>query len=127
MTAGYLLDTHVVLWWLDDPARIAPAARAVVADGANVLFVSAGVGWEMAIKRALGRLSFPGNLAEVLRSERIDVLPIDLSHALAVADLPALHQDPFDRIQIAQARLEDLMIVTRDPQIARYDVTVLEA
>jgi len=127
MSFGYLLDTHVLLWWLDDPARLSADAQSVIADGTNMVYFSAGAAWEMGIKKGLGRLSFPGNLDEVLRGEHIEVLPIKLPHALAVADLPAHHHDPFDRIQIVQARLEDLVLVTRDAEIPKYDVKVLIA
>lgn len=101
------------------------ARRSPIAD--NAVFCSAGAVWEMAIKKALGRLSFPDDLADVLRAESIRVLPIDLAHALAVADLPAHHQDPFDRIQIAQARIENLVLITRDKDIARYEVETIMA
>ena len=125
--ARYLLDTHVLLWWLADPAKLADRAREAITDGRNNVYVSAAAAWEMAIKKALGRLDFPSNLAEVLEKDHIEVLPITLAHALAVADLPVHHQDPFDRMQIAQARLEDLVFVTRDPKIAAYDVQRIEA
>lgn len=127
MTRGYLLDTRVLLWWLSAPGTLAPAARQVIADGAEGVYVSAAAGWEMAIKKGLGRLDFPGNLEEVLRKDHLEVLPIMLAHALAVADLPAHHHDPFDRIQVAQARLEGLTLVTRDRQLAAYDVELMLA
>jgi len=81
----------------------------------------------MAIKKAIGRLDYPGNLDEVLRKDHIEVLPIALDHALAVAELPAHHHDPFDRMQVVQARSESLVLVTRDARIAEYDVQVLWA
>ena len=125
--AGYLLDTHVLLWWLSDPAKLSSEAREAIRDGLNAVYLSSAAAWEMAIKKALGRLVFPGDLEEVLRAEHIEVLPITLSHALAVADLPLHHQDPFDRMQVAQARLENLVLITRDPKFAQYDVRTLEA
>lgn len=125
--AGYLLDTHVLLWWLHAPSKLAAAARDVIRDGGNVVYLSSAAAWEMVIKKSLGRLEFPGNLEDVLAEERIVVLPISLRHALAVADLPMHHQDPFDRMQIAQARLEDLVLVTRDAEMAKYDVPIVTA
>jgi len=125
--AAYLLDTHVLLWWLADPEQLSAKARTTIAAGSHAIYVSAAAAWEMAIKKGLGRLEFPGNLPDVLRREHIEVLPISLSHALAMADLPGHHRDPFDRIQIAQARLEELTLITRDPRISQYDVEVLEA
>ena len=127
MTARYLLDTHVLLWWLADPDRLSPRAREAIQSGSNEVFVSAAAIWEMAIKRTLGRLDFPGNLDEVLRKERIRVLAITLPHALAVGELPLHHQDPFDRMQIAQARREGLDVVTRDRQFDAYEIDVLPA
>ncbi|NOX58594.1 MAG: type II toxin-antitoxin system VapC family toxin [Planctomycetes bacterium] len=124
---GYLLDTHVLLWWLSDPSRLSDEARDTIGQGENAVYLSTAAAWEMAIKKALGCLDIPGNLEEVLGKDHIEVLPIALSHALAVSDLPLHHQDPFDRMQIAQARIEDLVIITRDAVIAKYDVKVLKA
>jgi PIN domain nuclease of toxin-antitoxin system len=125
--AGYLLDTHVLLWWLAEPDRLPAAVRSAIADGGNRVCVSAAAAWELAIKRTLGRIDFPTNLEAVLAENRIDTLPITAAHALAVADLPLHHQDPFDRIQIAQARAEGLVFVTRDRQIERYQVEAMWA
>ena len=124
--AGYLLDTHVLLWWLAEPERLSAEATRAIADGANKLYFSAAGAWEMAIKKTLGRLDYPGNLPEVLAANRIEPLPVTLAHALAVADLPLHHRDPFDRIQIAQARLEGLTIVTRDPEFGMYGVPLVQ-
>jgi len=125
VSAGYLLDTHVLLWWLSDPDQLTTEARSAIADAGHGIYVSSAAAWEMAIKKAIGRLEYPSNLDEVLANGNMEVLPIRLAHALAVADLPLHHQDPFDRMQIVQARIEGLVLVTRDPVIARYDVEVL--
>lgn len=125
--SGFLLDTHALLWWLSDPSRLTQDAREVIASGHNDVFVSAAVAWEMSINKTLGRLDYPSNFSEVLEGDHIEVLPVTLSHALAVADLPLLHHDPFDRIQIAQARLEVLALITRDSTMGEYDVPVLWA
>ena len=122
-----LLDTHVLLWWLDDPAALEAPARRLIADPRNRVFVSAAVAWEIAVKRQLGKLDAPDNLETALAEERFQHLPITVRHALAVAELPAIHGDPFDRIQIAQARLEGLTIVTRDATIPRYGVPCVRA
>ena len=91
------------------------------------MFVSAAVAWEITIKRQLGKLDAPDDLETALAEERFQHLPITVRHALAVAELPAIHGDPFDRIQIAQARLEGLTIVTRDATIPRYGVPCVRA
>ena len=124
---GYLLDTHVLLWWLSEPSNLSHQARSVIRDGENSVWVSAAAVWEMSIKKALGRLDMPANLAEVLHGDGIDVLAIGIEHALAVSDLPLLHGDPFDRMQIAQAQREQLVLVTRDARIQQYDVACLPA
>ena len=122
-----LLDTHVLLWWLDDPSLIAGDARELIADPRRPVFVSAAAAWEITIKRQLGKLDAPDDLEDALERERFQHLPIAIRHAVAVAELPPIHGDPFDRIQIAQARLEGLTIVTRDGWIPRYNVRCLRA
>ena len=124
---GYLLDTHVLLWWLGDPTQLSKSARSAIGDGGNEVYVSAAAAWEMAIKKRLGRLDFPANLVEVLRDEHSNVLPIGLEHALGVSDLPLHHQDPFDRMMVSQAKAEDLTFITRDDLIPQYGVPVLRA
>lgn len=125
--SGFLLDTHVVLWWLAQPERLTQRARTVIADGHNRVFVSAAAVWEMTIKQSIGRLSMPDDLLSVLGEERVEPLFVTARHALGVAELPWHHQDPFDRIQIAQAHIEQLTLLTRDPQIRRYDIDVIES
>lgn len=125
--AGLLLDTHVVLWWLDDPELIAAPAREAIADGENDVFVSAASAWEVAIKTALGKLRSPDDLEAALEAAGFAALPITVRHALAVRDLPDVHQDPFDRILAAQARVEGLTLVTRDSRLGQYGEGVLTA
>jgi PIN domain nuclease of toxin-antitoxin system len=122
-----LLDTHVLLWWLDDPGRLSRAARKAIQDGANPVYVSAAVAWEIAIKKALGKLDAPDNLEDVLEANRFRPLPIPIPHALAVRSLPDHHRDPFDRILIAQALHEGFRLVNRDAEIARYPVPQIVA
>jgi PIN domain nuclease of toxin-antitoxin system len=126
-----LLDTHVLLWALTDDPRLKPAARRAIVDPANVVYVSATSALELAIKSALGKVHLPASPAqwlpaEIERSEFTE-LPISVSHALAVGNLPRHHDDPFDRLLVAQARAEKLTLVTADPAIHRYDVSVLRA
>jgi len=123
----YLLDTHALLWWLSNPKRLSAKARRVLTAGENTVFVSAAAAWEMSIKRALGRLDFPDDLEDALDSQAFTVLPIELDHALGAGDLPLHHGDPFDRMQIAQALLEDLVVITRDDAFEAYGVRVLTA
>ncbi|HCT43823.1 MAG: PIN domain nuclease [Phycisphaerae bacterium] len=124
---AYLLDTHALLWWMGDPAQLSDEARGVIADPAHTIMLSAASAWEMSIKQRLGRLEFPPNLEEVLGNDRIEMLPITITHALGVGMLPMHHQDPFDRMLIAQAKHEQLILITRDRQIQQYDVQTLRA
>ena len=121
-----LLDTHVVLWALADPERLRPSARAAIIDPANDVLASAATAWEIAIKTALGKLTAPTDLLRALDDSGIETLPITAVHALAAGALPPLHSDPFDRMLVAQAQAEGLALVTRDPKIAAYEVSVLD-
>ncbi|CAN5865761.1 type II toxin-antitoxin system VapC family toxin [soil metagenome] len=120
-----LLDTHVLLWALTEDRRLRPEVRDQIADGRTRVLVSAASAWEITIKRALGKLRAPGDLSDQLAAARFEGLALTTEHALAVGDLPALHGDPFDRLLVAQARVEGLTLVTSDPQVQRYEVTVL--
>ncbi len=124
-----LLDTHAFLWWISDDRRLSPRAREAIADGGNVLFFSAASGWEIAIKARLGKIQVPDDLGRFLTGQlsrnAIQVLPIHLSHALHVHSLPDHHRDPFDRLLVSQALLEDLPVLSADPQLARYAVEVV--
>jgi PIN domain nuclease of toxin-antitoxin system len=126
-----LLDTHAFLWAAGSPARLSETARAAIADRANDVYVSVAVAWEIAIKAGSGKLRLPMEPAAYLPSRLaamgLTPLPITLDHALAVAALPAVHADPFDRIMIAQAQVEGLTLVTRDPFTRGYAVKTLDA
>ena len=120
MTA-YLADTHVLLWSLGDDPVLSRSHRDILVSDAQV-FVSAASIWEIAIKRSLGKLDAPGDLMEVIARADFGRLPITFAHAAAVAALPFHHRDPFDRMLIAQAEVEGLVILTVDPQFVAYDV-----
>lgn len=124
-----LLDTHVWLWMGLSPGRLRDGQRRVLEDAANTLYLSAASTWEMAIKYRLGKLPMPTAPAHYVpeRLIRDDVYPLDVTihHSLRVATLPAKHRDPFDRLLIAQALMEDLVLVTVDSVFAQYDVACL--
>ena len=121
-----LLDTHAVFWWLRDDPELSQQAREAIGDIANAAYASACVGYEIAYKQKFGRLAaLPENLSRRLLLEGIGTLPISLDHALAAAQLPGPHRDPWDRIMMAQALAEDLTVVTVDPVFADYGVPVL--
>jgi PIN domain nuclease of toxin-antitoxin system len=124
-----LLDTHAFLWWIGDDPRLSERAREVLSDGDNDLVFSAASGWEIAIKARLGRLHVPGDLNTYLFRQLTEnytsVLPVHLSHALRVHALPEHHRDPFDRLLVAQAIVEEIPLLSADPRIARYPVEVV--
>jgi len=122
-----LLDTHVFLWWLDDDPRLSLPAREHIADRTSAVYVSAATALETAIKRALGKLDAPADVASAIESNGFAELPISVAHAVASATLPRHHADPFDRLLVAQARLEKMTLVTGDRELARYEVDILEA
>jgi PIN domain nuclease of toxin-antitoxin system len=119
-----LLDTHIVLWWMTDDPGLSADAKSLIDTEPNI-WVSAATVWEIAIKQALGKLPGPANLPELIRDSEFLPLPITASDGIAAARLPAIHRDPFDRILIAQARRENLTLVTRDSTISRYDVPIM--
>lgn len=120
-----LLDTQVALWFTEDSPRLTEPALTAIEDAANVILLSAVVPWEIAIKRALGKIDTSDEYLSLLRLAGARDLPITVAHAQAVERLPHHHRDPFDRILLAQARVEDATIVTSDARIASYDVPVL--
>lgn len=122
-----LLDTHALLWWLDDPQLLSPTARHAIAEPGNDVLVSAAVCWEIAIKRALGKLTAPADLRGALQSCGFMELDITLAHALATETLSLHHRDPFDRMLVAQALMEGATLVSRDPAIAAYGLPTLTA
>jgi len=122
-----LLDTHVLLWSLSAPTELRADARDKLQDPDNVVLVSTVSAWEMEIKRALGKLRAPSDLAEQVHRRRFTELPLHLRHVRALRDLPPLHRDPFDRMLVAQALADQLVLVTRDPQVRRYPVACVPA
>ena len=125
----FLLDTHVLLWWLFDDPMLSTTAHGVIQAPDNIILVSSASGWEIATKHRLGRLPHAGeaahNLPSLLRKSRMDVLPITMEHALAAGALPGPHRDPFDRMLIAQGQIEGLPIVTSDPVFKQYPVELV--
>lgn len=124
---AYLLDTHIVLWWLQDPNKLGAKARQVISDRTQGVFVSSVSFWEMSIKSSLGRLTIPRNMIDLLHQESFQFLSVDPEDGLSLIDLPDVHNDPFDRMLIVQAKRHDLTVITRDKQLAKYPVSILKA
>jgi len=121
-----LLDTQVFLWWIED-ARLEPAAVEAIGASQNEVFVSAASIWEAEIKVATGKLRLATDPIAELRTNGFGELAVSARHGVAAARLPQHHRDPFDRMLVAQAQLEGLTIVTRDPVFDEYAVAVLAA
>ncbi len=122
---SYLLDTHVLLWWLEDNPRLGANIRPTLADPEKRILVSAASVWEIGIKQVLGKLEAPESILDLLEEEGFEELAMTARHAEAAAQLPPLHRDPFDRMLVAQARLENATLVTHDEAIGAYEVQVL--
>jgi len=120
-----LLDTHILLWWLDDNALLPVNAREAIADTDNLIILSAAVIWEIRIKQAISKLKIAPNFYKVIKEQGFEMLAITSDHAYAVGDLPKHHRDPFDRILIAQAILEGFTVVTHDAVFHKYPIPVL--
>ncbi len=122
-----LLDTHMLLWWLGEPARISAAAHTLIASPANTVYVSAVSLWEIRLKQSLGKLLLPRDFEKRLSLEPFEALPLLNSHSAALLSLPWHHRDPFDRMLIAQARAEKLRFLTADLLLSAYGKPVLTA
>ena len=122
-----LLDTHAFVWWVTDVSKLAEGARGAIADPRNEVFVSAITGWEVAVKRAKGRMTAPDNLSAMVDEKGFTHLPLTFHHAEQAGNLAMHHKDPFDRFLIAQAQAEGLVLVTRDARIPLYGVRTMAA
>jgi PIN domain nuclease of toxin-antitoxin system len=124
-----LLDTHIFLWWDNQPDQLSPQAKALCQDPTNDLVLSVASVWEMQIKQQLGKLSLRLPLNKLIEEQRqsngLEILPVSLPHALALEVLPMHHRDPFDRMLIAQAMAENMGLLSADPMFKQYDVTLL--
>lgn len=124
-----LLDTHAFIWWDSEPAKLSPQVLSLCQDRQNTLFLSAASVWEMQIKLQMGKLKLTLPLAELIESQQqtnnLQILPVLLTHVLALEHLPAHHKDPFDRLLIAQANVEEVIVVSNDPMFPKYTDKVL--
>ena len=123
----YLLDTHTLLWWLGDMPELGAQSRATISNGDCLIFVSAATAWEIEIKRAIGKLDAPMDLKQAIEGNQFIPLSMSVEHAIVAGRLPAHHNDPFDRMLIAQAAFEDLCVITCDPAFPSYDVRTMNA
>ncbi len=122
-----LLDTHVLIWALENNPTLSDTARNSITLAGNMVFVSSVSIWEIGIKKNLGKIEVPDNLQEEIKLHRFTPLNITYDHAELAGKLPLLHRDPFDRMLVAQAITEKLTLVTRDKRIGRYAVKTVTA
>ncbi len=120
-----LLDTHILIWWLSEASRLSQTEIALITDSDNFIFVSAATAWEIAVKKMIGKLEAPDDLPAALAVNNFLELPITIEHSQKLYQLPLHHNDPFDRIMIAQAISEDLTFMTRDVKIPLYDIKII--
>jgi PIN domain nuclease of toxin-antitoxin system len=118
----FLLDTHILLWWLANAPNLSANIRDVISNPNNICFVSAVTIWEITIKNSLGKLRQPDDLLAVLQDNRFQILDISAVHCLQVGSLPLHHKDPFDRLLISQALIEGLTLISVDEKFKLYDV-----
>jgi len=121
-----LLDTHILIWALENNHALSEKTRSAITTGGNKVFVSSASVWEISIKKSMGKLKVPDNLLEELVSHRFSLLNISAEHAQLAGELPLFHKDPFDRMLVAQAKIEKLTLISCDPLIARYKVKLLK-
>ena len=123
----FLLDTHTLLWWINDSPQLGPRCRQMISNDRNQVFVSAATTWEISIKMAIGKLRAPEDMDSVVEDEGFSKLPISLYHGQLAGSLPAHHRDPFDRMLIAQAQAEGLILITADENISLYNLLLKSA
>ena len=119
-----LIDSHLLLWWLADSPALPAVARSAISDERNLIFVSAATAWEIALKKSAGKLKAPDDLDDVLVANSFEAMPITVKHALVAAALPRHHDDPFDRMLVAQAKVEGVTLLTHDHRLAAYGSSV---
>ena len=118
----YLLDTHIFLWWLADDKKLLEKPRELIKNPDNQIFISVASAWEMSIKSKIGKLSLKTTIHDCFEGSGFLVLDLLLTHVLELDKLPPYHQDPFDRILIAQSKVENLILISDDMKIKKYDI-----
>ena len=121
----YLLDTHVFIWWLEADQRLSQNLKRIIDNPNNIKFVSVATFWEIIIKVHTKKLFLKTPVKNILKNFEFETLEINLKHVLGLEKLPDYHKDPFDRMLIAQAKVEDCTLITNDPKIKRYKISVI--
>lgn len=116
----YLVDTHIFIWGMENNVRLPKNIAKILKDPANSIFISVASIWEMIIKKTLGKLKVPDDIEQDIKKAGFNILPIEIGHVLKVETLPNLHHDPFDRMLISQAMVEELKLLTTDKKVKKY-------
>jgi len=122
---SFLLDTHVFIWCMEENKRLSEDIKKKIADPENKNFISVATVWEIIIKKTTKQIKFHFDLENSIKKTGFEVIPIQISHVLNVSELPLYHKDPFDRILISQAQVENLVFITSDEKIWKYNVAIL--
>ena len=120
-----LLDTHIVLWWLNDDPKLTDTHRTIICNTENLCHISSATIWEISIKSKLGKLTIPNKYAVELKKEGFLELPVSWRHTDSLKELPLIHNDPFDRLLISQALLEGMTMLSVDEHMKKYNIKVL--
>ena len=115
-----LLDTHVVLWWYLDSSQLSREHRKIIADSGNEIYVSAAAIWEIEVKRRNGKLDCPPDMMERIKADGFRILPIMAEHLVPLRTIPAIHNDPFDRIMVCQSMVEKMPLISYDKNVNAY-------
>ena len=126
MNSKYLLDTHIFIWWMEKNKRLQKNIYDIINNPRNSIFLSVASIWEIVLKRAKGKLKTTTNIERGLKKFGFVILPIEISHVLETEKLPNYHSDPFDRLIIAQSRIEKLMVISHDQKIWKYNIDLLK-
>lgn len=122
----YLIDTNVFLWWLNADKRLKEPILEILKASDNQIYVSTASGWEISIKNTAGKLSLKTTLEDCFKLAGFEILDINLNHVLNLNKLPTLHKDPFDRIIISQAQVENFTLITSDKKIFKYKINLVK-
>lgn len=125
MKNSFLLDTHIFIWAMEDSKRLSPTFKDTITNPENRIYISVATIWEISIKTAVKKMKLSFDIETSIKKASLEILPIQISHALKTGKLAPHHSDPFDRIIISQALVEKLVLITSDPKIKRYKVKVL--
>ncbi len=126
MTNSYLIDTHIFIWWMENNKRLSKKLYDLLSNPQNQIFLSVVSIWEIVIKQSKNRLNISVDIEKGVKISGFSTLPIEVTHALKIQELPIYHNDPFDRMIIAQAQIENLTLITNDPKIKKYKVKIFK-